>query len=412
MRILHTSDWHLGRTLEGRDRLPEQREFIDELCAIVADERVNLVLVAGDVFDGVNPSAAAERLYFDALERLSAGGRRGVIVVAGNHDSPDRIFAANPLAMRHGVSLIGRPGDELPPGGPVDGVHRLAGGPGWLEVAVPGVPETAVVCTLAYPSEARLNEVIGATLADEDAQQAAYSARVAAFLATTGQNFAADKVNLVVGHFFATGGWMSDSERQIQLGGALAVEPRALPANASYIALGHLHRPQAVGGSPAPCRYSGSPLAYSFSEADQQKEVVLVDAGPGRTTSVRPIKLACGYPLKRHTVGSIAEAAAWCGDAANHPAWVELEVRAEQPLSADDAAHLRHLHPRLISIRWQSPTPLLDVVNTSLTNLPLVERFRLFCQRQLGCDPSPDLVDLFLELTNEEAEASDETNPA
>lgn len=106
MRVLHTSDWHLGRTLEGRPRLPEQEQFFDELVEIATGEKVQLILVAGDVFDTYNPSAEAEELFYDALERLADGGRRAVVAIAGNHDSPERLHAANPLALKHGISLL------------------------------------------------------------------------------------------------------------------------------------------------------------------------------------------------------------------------------------------------------------------------------------------------------------------
>jgi exonuclease SbcD len=100
VRILHTSDWHLGRALEGINRLDEQREFIDQLVEMAEDESIDLVLVAGDVFDTYNPSAVAEELYYDAVYRLSAKGQRGVVVIAGNHDNPDRLCAASPLAYK------------------------------------------------------------------------------------------------------------------------------------------------------------------------------------------------------------------------------------------------------------------------------------------------------------------------
>ena len=103
MRILHTSDWHLGRNLEGRSRLPEQEQFIAELVDIVSEEDIQVILVAGDVFDTYNPSADAENLFYDALERLSGNGKRAVLAIAGNHDSPDRLRAANPLALQHGI---------------------------------------------------------------------------------------------------------------------------------------------------------------------------------------------------------------------------------------------------------------------------------------------------------------------
>ena len=167
MRFLHTSDWHLGRSLEGRSRLPEQEQFIDELVAIIVTrEDVQLTLVAGDVFDTYNPSAEAEGLFFDALERLSDGGRRAVVVIAGNHDSPERLQAANPLALKHGISILGYPREQLITGMVDGGIKRLRTGPGWVELIVPGSEQKVIVYALAYPSESRLNEVLTEGLDD------------------------------------------------------------------------------------------------------------------------------------------------------------------------------------------------------------------------------------------------------
>lgn len=111
MRILHTADWHFGKTLDGRDRYEEQKQFVEELCYICEREQVDLVLVAGDVYQIPNPSAAAEELFYEAMVRLSAHGTRGLVIIAGNHDNPDRIMAPAQLAARHGIVLLGRPAD-------------------------------------------------------------------------------------------------------------------------------------------------------------------------------------------------------------------------------------------------------------------------------------------------------------
>ncbi|MEB9897801.1 exonuclease subunit SbcD, partial [Bacillus cereus] len=109
MRILHTADWHFGRTLEGRSRLQEQAAFVDELVALTEEERVDLVLIAGDVYDSVNPPAAAEQLFYEAAARLSDGGRRPIVIISGNHDHPERLSASAPLVGERGVFLIGQP---------------------------------------------------------------------------------------------------------------------------------------------------------------------------------------------------------------------------------------------------------------------------------------------------------------
>lgn len=416
MRILHTSDWHLGRTLEGRDRFPEQVQFVDQLCDVADSEGVHLVLVAGDVFDTSNPPARAEELYFDALERLSDGGKRAVVVIAGNHDSPDRIRAANPLAVRHGISLVGCPGDDLGPGGPPNGARRIRSGPGWMEIACPDWDESAFIVTLAYPSESRLNEVLAASL-EEKKMQLAYSDRVARLVQNGLASSGEARIRLVVGHLFTNGGRECDSERQIQLGGAFGVVPQALATGADYVALGHLHRPQEIGTSGAPCRYSGSPLSYSFSEADQQKEVVLVEiadelggtadgqrhrneVAPRRAT-VKSIKLTCGKALKRWAPRSYEEALEWCRDPRNKDFWVDLEIPRDQPLTDSERSTLKESHGGLIHIRWRDTGQAQVTDELRVSELPLLDRFKLFCQR-VGGEASQELIDLFLELVNED----------
>lgn len=398
MRILHTSDWHLGRNLEGRSRLPEQEQFIDELVDIVTREDIQIILVAGDVFDTYNPSAEAENLFYDTLERLSDNGKRAVVAIAGNHDSPDRLHAANPLALRHGISLLGYPAEVLPVGMAPGGVKRLLTGPGWMELAVPGCDSKAIIYTLPYPSESRLNEVFTEKL-DEESGQIAYSERVSRLFNEADQVFRADTVNLVVAHLFARGGLESESERQ--LGGALAVSPQAMPKGAHYIALGHLHRPQQVNHMPQTCRYSGSPLSFSFSEADQQKEVVLIDVTPGSLAKTCPINLSCGKALKRWRASSLAEARLWLAEPSNLEAWVELEIMVDQPLEISELVELRKAHSGIITIR-----PIFPELNNDhealrrLAEMPLIERFKLFFERERGLAPPENLVEFFLEMVN------------
>lgn len=403
MRILHTSDWHLGRNLEGRSRLPEQEQFIVELTDIVTKEDIQLVLVAGDVFDTYNPPADAENLFYDALERLSDGGKRAVVVIAGNHDSPDRLHAANPLALKHGISLFGFPKEQLTPGG----IQRTKTGPGWLELTLPGTGEKAVVYALPYPSESRLNEVFTEKM-DDDSQQVAYSERVGRLFLEADQIFRPDTVNLAMAHLFTRGGLESESERQ--LGGALAVSPQMMPKQAQYIALGHLHRPQSVNHTPQTCRYSGSPLSFSFSEADQQKEVVVVEVIPGGVAQAHSINLSCGKALKRWRANNIGEARLWLAEPKNLESWVELEIMADQPLEGFELAELRKVHSGIITIRPIFPElEKDDSAIGRLSELPLIERFKLFFEREKGIAPPEDLVDFFLEMANRtESENSDQ----
>ena len=399
MRILHTSDWHLGRSLEGRSRLEEQVRFIDELCGIVEEEKVDLIIVAGDVFDTVNPSAAAEELYYEALDRLGAGGSRAVVVIAGNHDNPERLCAAAPLASRYGITLFGLPKDILSPSlSYSDKVCRIAAGQGWAKIRIPNLTEMAVVALLPYPSESRLNEILTQSL-DETVLSQEYSQRVRQLLASLATNFESDTVNLGVSHLYVRGGLESESERPIQLGGAPTVDADVMPSNAQYVALGHLHRPQEVKGAPVPTRYSGSPLAYSFSETGYAKSVMLIEAFPGLPIVPKEIVLNSGYPLvKWRAKEGLAEVDTWLDQGRDLNAWIDLELHLTKALNPQDIQALRRSRERIINIRPVFPETE-RLVAEDRSKLPIDELFRHFYKtRTNGAEPEAELVELFLSL--------------
>lgn len=381
--------------------MAEQRQFVDELCSICETEAIDLVLVAGDVFQTVNPGAQAEELFFSALSALSAKGTRGVVVIAGNHDHPERIKAAQPMADRLGITLFGYPKDTLYPVWiDDDHVARVDAGIGWAELALPGCKDRALVAAVPYPSEARLNEVFSDAL-DEREYQHLYNAKLKEWLAELSSHFRADAVNVMISHLYVGGGIETDSEIQIQIGGAYAVDKDVFPASAQYVALGHLHRPQEVR-SASPCiRYAGSPLAYSFSEAGQQKSVLVVEVEPGQAAVCREIPLSSGRPLVRwEATEGIAQALEWIAAGRDKEAWIDLAVHVTTGLQLEEIHRLRDLHPGIVHIR---PVVLAakiveDRAQQEMAGLSLAELFARFFEEKLGVKPDGELVDLFLEL--------------
>lgn len=404
MRILHTSDWHLGRMLENVSRLEEQRNFIDNLCTMADEHEIDMVLVAGDIYDTYNPPAAAEELFYEALHRLCSGGRRAVVIVAGNHDNPDRLCAASPLAYKNGIVLLGYPASD--PGlykGWGREVQMADAGPGWLELHLDNCKENVVLITLPYPSESRLEEVISADV-DEGQLQKAYSQKVEDILSDLSQHFRQDTVNLIISHLFVRGGKESESERTIQVGGALTVDPGAFPACTHYAALGHLHRPQKVEGAPCPVYYSGSPLAYSFSEADYCKAVMLVEAAPGQPAAVQTLPLYCGKPLRRWVARQgIEEALAWCAQGRDASAWIDLEIHTDRILSTEEQKTLRSMNPGIIHIRPVMQSRSEAVESSENRELRKIDDlFREFYQYKVGVEISDELMAAFIDILNDE----------
>ncbi|GIO55633.1 exonuclease sbcCD subunit D [Paenibacillus rhizosphaerae] len=389
MRILHTGDWHFGRTLEGRSRMKEQEDFVEELVRIVHDQKIDLVMMAGDVYDSVNPPAAAEQLFYEAAARLTEGGTP-LVVIAGNHDQPERVSSVTPLVARQGITLVGLPVAEA------------------VTVQAVRTGEIAKIAALPYPSEARLNELLAAE-GDEEELRRAYSARVGMLMRKLASSFTPETVNLAMSHIYVLGGVESDSERPIQVGGAYTVDPSALAVGAQYTALGHLHRPQAVKGDGM-IRYSGSPLAYSFSEAGQAKSVSIIDVAPGQQPVMEEVYLSCGRPLIRWKAkGGLEEVHRWLDEGRDANGFIDLEISLTEAMSLGDIHRLRKSHEGFVHIRPVYPEMEQVEVEYSRSSLPVPELFRKFYQRQTGgAEPDDALVELFLALTSEDAEVKEE----
>lgn len=384
MRILHTADWHLGKTLEGRSRHAEQEQFIDELCEIVRDEKIHVILIAGDIYDTVNPPAASEQLFYEALSRLADDGKRQIVVISGNHDSPERLVAASPLANKFGITLIGAP------------VMQAAN----LSVSETG--ESLRVAALPYPSEARMKEIF--TLSQEEhVLQQAYEERVRYLFNQLSRSFSMNSVNVVMSHLFVAGGRETDSERPIQVGGAYTVSPDVFPSSAQYVALGHLHRPQAMLHSESSIRYSGSPLAYSFSEAGQAKSVTIIDVEPGEKAKMKEVFLKSGKPLVTWQASSMVEMFAWLEEGRDRHCWVDVEIEVDDVISMEDIQRIRKAHDGIVHIRPLFRTS--DATNGNIihaANLPIDQLFTKFYERQTGgATPDEELIKIFFELVDD-----------
>lgn len=324
MRLLHTSDWHLGRSFHGVGMLDAQRSFIDQLVSAVSANAVDVVLIAGDVYDRALPGVDVVGLLDEALVRVTAAGA-AVVLTSGNHDSAIRLGFASRLLERGGVHLRTRLAD-------LDQPVILP-----LEPATNGHGASLAVYGIPWLEPRLVAEQLGVETASHFEVTRAATDRIRQDLAR--RSAAGTVHSVVLAHTFASGGISSDSERDLSIGGVGAV-PLDLFDGFSYTALGHLHGRQVL--SPH-VRYSGSPLAYSFSEANHSKGSWLVDVGPDGLTGVTelcweaPRKLA----VLRGRIAELLEAAehGWAEEAycqitltdAQRPAQAMERLRARFP---------------------------------------------------------------------------------
>jgi DNA repair protein SbcD/Mre11 len=334
VKILHTSDWHIGKVLKGQSRLPEQIAVLGELVAVAQRERPDLVIVAGDLYDTAAPSADMEKVVVRALSALRRHAGM-VVVIAGNHDHGAHIDALRSWAEEAGITLrgaLGQAEDHL-----ISGVTE--GGEAWRLAALPFVSQRYAV---------RASEMFELTSAEASATYADHVARLfGALTASFGDGSAT--VNLVTAHLTVVGGKLGGGERDAHTIEAYAVPSSVFPGSTHYVALGHLHRRQAVVG-PCPVHYSGSPFAVDFGEEENAPSVSIVEVTATTSAKVRPVPITAAVPLRtlRGSLDELMAAAAEPGRI-DPAAWLRVYVR-EKP-RAGLKEEVQELLPRALEVR-------------------------------------------------------------
>ncbi|WP_346074804.1 MULTISPECIES: exonuclease SbcCD subunit D [Actinomycetes] len=368
MRLLHTSDWHLGRRFHGEDLIPAQRAFLDHMVGTARTEAVDAILVAGDIYDRAIPSLDAVRLFNRALHQL-ADLDVPVIMISGNHDSAHRLGVGSGLFTRAGIHLRTDPDTcDIPV------VLNDADGP----VAVYGIPylEPSMVRTQLEAEAASHRAVLAAALHKIHTDLANHQP--------------AGARSVVIAHAFVTPGTgqseerrveESASERDISVGGVAHVGADVFDG-IDYVALGHLHGPQKITDH---AHYSGSPLPYSFSETDHTKSLTLVDLTPGTAPAVT--RLPCPTPHRLERIQGPLE------DLLNHPAretlkeaWLEVTL-TDPALPFEAMARLRRRFPHTLSLKHHQA-----FIPAQATDTPTyTERLRGRTELDIACDFIADL---------------------
>ncbi|HEX7038810.1 MAG TPA: exonuclease SbcCD subunit D [Trueperaceae bacterium] len=314
MRVLHTGDWHAGKTLYGFDRTPEIRAALEESLEVGLEHGAQAVLVAGDLFHTRNPGAEAEEAVYDFFRRAAQAGLP-VVAVAGNHDSPRRLDAVAGFMRTKDIHIVGRPRK------PREG--------GVVTIDVAG--ERMLVACLPFVSE-RVLLSSDELFAEEGASGlGTYQERVQRLMHAYTQEFRNDTINVMLMHGTMDGARLSGSEYQFHSGRDYAIDPNHVPDSVSYLAMGHVHMPQAVWGYPEDrARYCGSLVQLDFGEAGDEKRAHVVELKPGvPARTVAAVPLRCGRELRQERL-TLAELEARSRELRAFAGHLKLVLRLEK----------------------------------------------------------------------------------
>jgi exonuclease SbcD len=385
MRFLHTSDWHLGKTAQGRDFLAESARVLDEVVRIARDERIDVMLIAGDTFDSFAPGSDAHALFYETLASIVSEGAK-VVMIAGNHDDAAQMDALGGIMRRLGVHFVG-----AVPEFAAESIIRLPSRDGG---------ETAAIAALPWVQE-RYALRFETLLEGIDKTRRQYrEVMEKTVVPSCFKHFPEGAVNIVLGHMLIDGSEIGEGggERKIHIGQAFAVNASCIPDTASYVALGHVHKRQQIAAG-SPTQYCGSLLQLDFGEAEQKKYVNIIEASARAPADVRAVEVTGGRGLRtvRCRIDELASHAGEYGDD-----YLRVIVSADAPVPSL-VEQVRDALPNALKIeleRTDEPAAIEATTYRGLTPHELLGRY--YTTKNNAEIPEP-MLKLFGELYEAEA---------
>jgi len=388
MRLIHTSDWHLGRRLKGIDRTPEIEVALNQLLESAKTLEVDAVLVAGDIFDVPSPTADAEKVAYNFFCQLREA-KIPAVVIAGNHDSAFRIDGISNLLSHVGVQALGRPRKANQ-----GGVIQLDTSSGKLSVAA-----------MPFASERRLLKAEDLWEKDDLGQRQHYKQLVTYLFDNLASSFREDSVNIVMAHLTIDSAIRAYSEVDYYTRDTYSLAGQTLPSEAQYIALGHIHKPQQVSNA-APTYYSGSLIQVDFGEAGEEKGFNLVTVEPGRPAKAEFKKIPCQKPLKvircdETNLDETLEANR------EHPGFLKVIVELNTP-KIGLADMVRKVCPQSLIIEPKYPKVISKKRQQSqdANQFNAVEEFHNYWRDRVDTTPESSIVKAFENLYQELSDAT------
>ena len=382
MKIIHTSDWHLGKKLKNRERIIEQKEVLFNFCNYVDSVNADVVIIAGDVYDTYSPPAEAEELFFDVIKKLS-NYKRAVLIISGNHDDNDRLYASYSLAEEYGVYFAGAKNYTEKT---LTNVKLVKNNENTF-VFEDNNGEKVFFNALSYPTEARLKEKVN--------DNESYDEKIKRWI-SNGAKYNHDNLpEILVTHLFMLGGEGSSTERPIDLGGIRRVNHGVINDNCIYTALGHLHKKQCVSTTKN-VYYSGSILEYAFDEAGILKTFNEFDVIQGKVCNLKHVPYVGGRKLKTLEVEGFLNCEAVLNNYNEY--YVELILHTDRPLSTEETKFLHAKFENLISLEITTKEDEIDFSSVDRRKLSDEELFVSHYKNLYGAEPEKEVLELFLKI--------------
>lgn len=410
MRILHTADWHLGAKTDDRDRFEEQKEALKQLVEHSKRYNVDMVLIAGDVYDNLVPGSEDEELFYKTVVELSRNGDCAVVAIAGNHDDPKRLSNANIFADKFGIYLVGSTDEIYVDTSRRDtNIYATRAGKGFIEFETRG-GEKCVLALLPYPSYYRYKEI------RKEGQN--FQEKVQEWLAPGVSQFRNDTINITMAHAMSYGVDIAPDEfvNYTKLKTTLSyVDQKIFHTKAQYTALGHIHQTTAVNKEKN-IFYSGS-LINLYFDNDEPTNILIVDVNKDGVENIikQPLDVKV---LKKFNVSSVSEAHKVLSQ--NPDALIKIVIENVDTIDGEidnteytpyitpsDLKNLRKQHPNLVTLSVITNEARATCEFTSKKDLTNGEIFDHFVKSKLGTEPEPDVKELFLSLMSEDLYEAD-----
>lgn len=392
MRIVHTSDWHIGRSIKGEDRWEEVAALLDEIAFFVESERVDLMLISGDVFDHMTPPAEAEKIvynFFSRMNRISVP----VMVIAGNHDGAQRFDSRSQLFQIANVYVVGQ-------------VRKDA-------VFTPTTKsgEKAIVAAIPFLSEKSVVKGIEFMQKPESELKGSYTDRIEAIIRHLSQKFEEDAINLLMTHMYFEGSIPSYTERQIDMTNAYAVPSQLIPSHVNYVAVGHIHKQQQIRKTAVPAYYSGSLMKLDFGEETDEKGFLFIEALPHTPSRVERVPLSSVRKLMNFDIPyeELHARADEINRLLGETGYGKIRVIHDQPI-VNLREIIKNTIPRAVDCEQKNPSleePRQLTFHPGALEDP-IQMYKNYCTKEYGKAPDNKTLKAFQELYQEIL--SDETH--